>query len=88
MRAHVCIQINMAAKSRPFEIVHNKKGKAKVWKHFRFLKDGNDVDNTRVACRLCFVILKYSGNTTDLIDHMRRKHPANLKQMEPWSSRL
>ena len=70
MRAHVCIQTNMAAKSRPFEIVDNKKSKVKVWKHFGFLKDGNDVDNTRVACRPCFVILKYSGNTTNLIDHM------------------
>ena len=31
MRAHVCIQTNMAAKSRPFEIVDNKKVQAKAW---------------------------------------------------------
>ena len=32
-----------------------------------------DVDKKRIGCMLCGHISKYSGNTTNLNDHMRRK---------------
>ena len=54
-----------------------------VWNHFGFLKENDGpVDKTRVACKLCPVktILKYSGNTTNLTDHLRRKHSKFLKE--------
>ena len=58
-----------------FETVKNNKGKSFIWKHFGFVKEHDSgVDNKRVACRLCHSILKYSGNTTNLMDHIRRKH--------------
>ena len=58
-----------------FEIVTNKKGKSSIWNYFGFVKEhDSEVDNKRVACRLCHSILKYSGNTTNLMDHLRRKH--------------
>ena len=54
-----------------FEMVKNVHGKAGVRKHFGFvkLKEGDVIDRKRVACRLCHVTLKYSSNTTNLIDH-------------------
>ena len=58
-----------------FEIVPNKKRKASMWKYFRFVKENDGpVEQTRVACKLqlCLgrMVLKYSGNTTNLTDHV------------------
>ena len=58
-----------------FEIVPNKNGKASVWAHFGFVKEGDSVDKKKVACRICNFVLRHSGNTTNLTDHLRRKHP-------------
>ena len=72
-----------------FEIVPNKKAKSSVWNHFGFLKENDGpVDKTRVACKLCPVktILKYSGNTTNLTDHLRRKHSKFLKEQSESTS--
>ena len=63
-------KLNMAYEES-FEIVPNMKAKSSVWNHFRFLKENDGpVDKTRVACKLCpaKMILKYSGNTTNLTD--------------------
>lgn len=53
------------------KIVPNKKVKASIiWQHLGFVKKNRLVDKTRVACKLCpdRMILKYSGNTTNLTD--------------------
>lgn len=60
-----------------FKIVRNKNAKSAVWQHFGFIKDtssNNEVDKKKVGCMICFATLKYSGNTTNLTDHLRRKH--------------
>ena len=65
-------KLNMACE-QSFEIVPNKKAKSSVWNHFGFLKENDGpVDKTKVACKLCptKTILKYSGNTTNLTDHL------------------
>lgn len=59
-----------------FTIVKNPHGKASVWQHFGFVKESDIVDKKRVACKLCRTILKYSSNTTNLNDHLRRWHPS------------
>lgn len=64
----------MAAKMTDFEIINNKSGKAEIWKHFGFVKRNEIVDKKVIACKLCFNTFKYSGNTTNLTDHIRRKH--------------
>lgn len=71
-----------------FVIEPNKKGKAAVWKHFGFIKEKEDsaIDNTRVGCRLCMTMLKYSGNTMNLMDHMRHKYPADLQDLKGLTS--
>ncbi|XP_068756392.1 E3 SUMO-protein ligase ZBED1-like [Montipora capricornis] len=57
-----------------FEIVPNKKVKSSVWNHFGFLKENDGpVD-------------KYSGNTTNLTDHLRRKHSKFLKEQSESTS--
>ena len=62
----------MAAKCEPeFEIVQNKAAKSSVWTHYGFVKMNDDVDKRKVACRQCNFVLKYSGNTTNLTDHLR-----------------
>ena len=58
-----------------FEIVPNKTGKAAIWAHFGFVKEGDNVDKKKVACKICNFVLKHSGNTTNLSDHLKRKHP-------------
>ena len=66
----------MAECSANFEIVENKKAKSTVWQHFGFVKEKDEVSKNRIACRHCKMILKYSGNTSNLNDHMTRKHPS------------
>ena len=67
----------MAESGTKFDLVENRKAKSHIWRHFGFIKTATctDADKTRVGCRLCMSILKYSGNTTNLTDHIRRKHP-------------
>lgn len=65
----------MASKEPDFEIVRNKTAKSHVWAQFGFVKKNDEVDRKSVACRLCLSVLKYSGNTTNLSDHLKRKHP-------------
>ena len=61
--------------STPFEILKKKKiEKSQVWDHFGFIKEYGQIDKKRVGCKLCQTILKYRGNTTSLIDHLKRKH--------------
>jgi len=45
-----------------------------IWKYFGFVKEKTIVDCKKVACRLCHSLFKYCGNTTNLTDHIRRKH--------------
>ena len=78
-----CCSTKMTDKSQPecFEIVSNRKGKANIWEHFGFIKEPDKpLDKTRVGCKLCRMILKYCGNTTNLTDHVRRKHATYLQQ--------
>ena len=81
-------KLNMACE-QSFEIVPNKKAKSSVWNHFGFLKENDGpVDKTKVACKLCptKTILKYSGNTTNLTDHLRRKQSKFLKEQSESTS--
>ena len=81
-------KLNMACEES-FEIVPNKKAKSSIWNHFGFLKENDgSVNKTRVACKLCPVktILKYSGNTTNLTDHLQRKHSKFLKEQSESTS--
>ena len=75
------------AAAKDFEIVPNKKGKATIWKCFGFVKENDGpVDQTRVTYKLCETVLKYSGNTTNLTDHVCWKHSTYLRQLSAESS--
>ena len=51
--------------------------KSAVWKYFGFLADdsGCIIDRTRAVCRLCRFAIRFSGNTTNLGNHMHKHHP-------------
>ena len=68
----------MADASSNFEIIPNKSAKSAVWKMFGFVKTGQEVDRKKVACVVCRTVLKFSGNTTNLADHVKRKHPSQM----------
>lgn len=62
-----------------FEIVENSKGKSLIWKYYAFVREM--IDKNKIACKLCPFTLKYSGNTSNLADHIPRKHPTiNLQK--------
>ncbi|XP_018331652.1 zinc finger BED domain-containing protein 1-like [Agrilus planipennis] len=51
-----------------------------VWEHFK--RSGEKKNN--VTCSICKNEFKYSGNTSNLREHLKRKHPASLfPQREP-----
>ena len=62
-----------SATASSIEIVDNPKGKAVAWNYYGFVKSEGKVDKARFACKLCRIILKYSGNTSNLTDYIRRK---------------
>lgn len=57
----------------------NQKRKSFVWKYF--MKQGE-----KVACRLCLTEVKTSGNTTNLKNHLQRKHKKVL-EMEDYKNK-
>ena len=47
-----------------------------VWNHFGFYQAANkvDVDKRYAICRICYAQIKYSGNTTNMSNHLFQKH--------------
>lgn len=50
------------------------KQKSKVWTVFGFYKKEGKLDRSHAICKLCRASLTYSGSTTNLDQHARRKH--------------
>lgn len=48
---------------------NEKEKKSVVWDYFK------KENNTCARCTLCTKILKHGGNTTNLMQHLKRKHP-------------
>lgn len=51
--------------------------KADVWKFFGFKKNeySNELDKSKTICKICYMEVRYCGNTTNLRDHLTRHHP-------------
>ena len=51
--------------------------KSAVWKYFGFLADDSGViiERNRAVCRVCRCAIRFSGNTTNLGNHMHKHHP-------------
>lgn len=47
-----------------------------MWQHFGYVKIKDEVSQNKIACRHCKMVLEYSGNTSNLNDHIKRKHPS------------
>ncbi|KAH3860747.1 hypothetical protein DPMN_023668 [Dreissena polymorpha] len=58
-----------------------KKLKSKVWQYFGF-RDGSPTDKAK--CKLCFTDVAYaeSGSTTNLMQHVKRKHNVDLARLK------
>ncbi|MEW8546527.1 MAG: hAT transposon family protein [Candidatus Thiodiazotropha sp.] len=59
--------------------------KSPVWKHFGFYAfEENDgpvtLDKTKAICRYCLTTIKYTGNTTNLQNHVDKKHGTFVEQ--------
>lgn len=50
------------------KVQKKKRTKSSVWEYF--LK----IDSASARCKLCTQILKHGGNTTNLMQHYKRKH--------------
>uniref|UniRef100_A0A668ALH7 BED-type domain-containing protein n=1 Tax=Myripristis murdjan TaxID=586833 RepID=A0A668ALH7_9TELE len=50
------------------------KQKSRVWSVFGFHKKDGQLDKSQAICKLCRAALKYTGSTTNLDFHARRKH--------------
>ncbi|XP_017261968.1 E3 SUMO-protein ligase ZBED1-like [Kryptolebias marmoratus] len=63
--------------------------KSDVWAHFAFLsKSGTqEVDKSKVVCKLCQRELKYCSNTTNLRNHLTRYHADALQKAQPVDSK-
>ncbi|KAH3884251.1 hypothetical protein DPMN_008228 [Dreissena polymorpha] len=62
-----------------------KKLKSKVWQYFRF-RDGSLTNKAK--CKLCFTDVAYakSGSTTNLMQHVKRKHNVDLARLRGRTS--
>ena len=51
------------------------KGKrSQAWKHFGFLTSNGKVDKSKTMCKLCFKVMPYSGNTSNMNSHLSKFH--------------
>ena len=48
--------------------------KSKVWQHFGFTKKDGKFDKTHAICKICRAAIKYTGSTTNLGTHLKRRH--------------
>lgn len=48
--------------------------KSKVWEHYGFYKKDGRLDKTDAICKMCRASVKYTGSTTNLISHLKRRH--------------
>ena len=65
----------MAAENRKIYAFPGK-FKSQVWNCFGFYMDDNGkLDRTKAICRMCFRAIAYSGNTTNLHNHVSHHHP-------------
>lgn len=48
--------------------------KSAVWKYFGFSKKEGKINKTHAICKKCKAEIKYTGNTTNLAVHLKRKH--------------
>lgn len=67
----------------------DKKGvKSHVWKYFGFEADdkGNILDNQKPVCKRCHrSFLSKGGNTSNLIKHLKDRHPDLMKEFKQVS---
>lgn len=67
------------------EDIHSVTGfKSSVWKDFGFYKRGGELDKTTAICKLCRAAIKYTGSTTNMAAHLKRKH--NMPQSPATSA--
>ena len=66
----------MAEERGYFEIVMNMKAKLESWQQCEFVKVRDEVSKTKIPCRHCQIVLKYSKNIFNFSDHLTRKHSA------------
>ncbi|XP_041853351.1 E3 SUMO-protein ligase ZBED1-like isoform X2 [Melanotaenia boesemani] len=55
--------------------------KSKVWKYFGFHKNSQGtLDKSAAVCRTCKTSIKYTGSTTNLALHLRRRHSVETEE--------
>ncbi|XP_058877776.1 E3 SUMO-protein ligase ZBED1-like [Acipenser ruthenus] len=66
------------------------RAQSRYWTFFGFRGDsyGRIMDKTKIICKLCAVLLSYSGNTTNLRQHLIYKHRAEYNQLVGAQSAL
>lgn len=74
----------MAASDEAFGTVSNKKAKSELWKHFglKFDTKSNKIVEGIAVCKLCNVLVKNSGGTTNLRTHIDRHHPVHASKLK------
>ena len=74
--------------SKPQKIWTLLGGKSKVWRFLGFQVDdkGRQLNKKKVFCRVCKGRLPYSGNTTNLLYHLRTCHEEDYKTVSSSSS--
>ena len=72
-------------------LVEKKGGKSHVWKYFGFAADdkGNIIDNQKPICKRCRRSFhSKGGNTSNLIKHLKDRHPDLMKEFQQVSFKL
>uniref|UniRef100_A0A673G4Z9 BED-type domain-containing protein n=1 Tax=Sinocyclocheilus rhinocerous TaxID=307959 RepID=A0A673G4Z9_9TELE len=70
-------------------LVDRKGGKSHVWKYFGFAADdqGNIIDQQKPICKRCHrSFLSKGGNTSNLIKHLKDRHPDLMKDFKQFSN--
>lgn len=48
--------------------------KSGVWQHFGFYKRDGQAEKSNAVCKMCRAAFKYTGSTTNMSSHLKRRH--------------
>ncbi|KAK0133979.1 Zinc finger BED domain-containing protein 1 [Merluccius polli] len=71
MDVRALFKTNMAEAENIYSPVNYK---SKVWQYYGFYKEKGELVKSDAICKMCRAAVRYTGSTTNLISHLKRRH--------------
>lgn len=76
MDVRALFKTNMAEAENIYSPVNYK---SKVWQYYGFYKEKGELVKSDAICKMCRAAVRYTGSTTNLISHLKRRHGVTVE---------